>query len=223
MPSAASSKLVEVVFTECSTETDQRLCRYCIRHKLKVCGHPVSNKSALLFLSCKRTVLQAFCRHQRIPIRMSGVPGSTATDPPGDRGGLSQSPQNPGLRTVLTAAALLPAPPPTVPTLASLPLLLLCSRLPWPPVPRAEPPLPAQTYTWDKTSNVTRRRQDHQHEGQDEVPRAPAGLGELKLGRSPAATPPLPHTHGESCFFMLSVFGTSDLNSAIVNGKYFYC
>lgn len=118
---------------------------------------PAMSLQALLFLSCKRTVLQAFCRHQRIPIRMSGVPGSTATDPPGDRGGLSQSPQNPGLRTALTAAALLPAPPPTVPTLASLPLLLLCSRLPWPPVPRAEPPLPAQTYTWDKTSNVTRK------------------------------------------------------------------
>nr|XP_025861361.1 uncharacterized protein LOC112924928 isoform X2 [Vulpes vulpes] len=190
MPSAASSKPVEVVFTECSTETDQRLCRYCIHHKLKICGHPVSNKSALLFLSCKRTVLQAFCRHQRIPIRMSGVPGSTATDPPGDRGGLSQSPQNPGLHTALTAAALLPAPPPTVPTLASLPLLLLCSPLLWPPpVPRAEPALQAQTYTWDKTSNVTRRLQDHQHEGQDEVPRAPAGLGDHELGRSPTATP----------------------------------
>ena len=32
---------------------------------------------------------------------------------------------------------------------------------------------------------------------------------------------PLPHTHGESCFFMLSVFGTSDLNSAIVTVNIF--
>lgn len=108
-------------------------------------------------LVAREPFLQAFCRHQRIPIRMSGVPGSTATDPLGDRGGLSQSPQNPGLRTALTAAALLPAPPPTVPTLASLPLLLLCSPLLWPPIPRAEPPLRAQTYMWDKTSNVTRK------------------------------------------------------------------